>query len=168
MFVTSNVVSSSTNCVAIRLKTGAVLISVTTTLKLCVADKLGEPSALTRTTTSFVLGPCASVGVQTTTPFVELINMPAGNCNSEYVRAFAGMSASIAAFVIVNVANSAIVCVATCGSTGAEFTSLTTIVNVFVALSGGVPSSIAFTITMFVLGPCASVGVHMATPFVAS
>src|ERR1051325_100387 len=153
MFVTSNVVSSSTTCVTIRLNTGAELISATMTLKLCVADKLGEPSSLTRTTTSFVLGPCASLGVQTITPFVELINMPAGNCSSEYVRVFAGMSASMAAFVIVNVANSAIVCVATCGSTGAEFTSLTTTVNVFVALSGGAPSSVTRTITMFVLGP---------------
>ena len=52
------------------------------------------------------------------------------------------------------------------GSTGALFTSLAVTVKVLVALSGGTPLSVATVVKVFVLGPCASVGVQVITPLV--
>src|SRR5438045_8845300 len=53
-------------------------------------------------------------------------------------------------------------------STGALFTSRTTTVKLLVALRGGAPLSVTFTVIRFVLGPCASVGVQVSTPVLAS
>src|SRR5262249_43560093 len=50
------------------------------------------------------------------------------------------------------------------GRTGAEFTSLTTTMKELVALRGGTPSSVTTTVMVLVLGPCASVGVHVIAP----
>src|SRR5262249_21929887 len=49
--------------------------------------------------------------------------------------------------------------------TGAELTSLTSKVKVLVALRLGEPLSYTRTVTEFVLGPSASAGVHVMTPF---
>src|SRR2546429_9594626 len=51
-----------------NVSTGALFTSVTITWKLLVALKLGEPLSNTRTVTTFVLGPCASLGVHVITP----------------------------------------------------------------------------------------------------
>ena len=49
-------------------------------------------------------------------------------------------------------------------SCGAELTSFTTIEMVSLALAEGEPLSVTRIVTLFVLGPCASVGVHVNTP----
>ena len=69
---------------AIAARTGAVFTSFTTTVKLCVAVKVGTPSSATCTEKVFVLGPWASVGVQVMTP-LESIAAPEGAVNV-YVR----------------------------------------------------------------------------------
>src|SRR5439155_10949011 len=48
--------------------------------------------------------------------------------------------------------------------TGALFTSATMMVKLLVALRGGRPLSVTFTVIRLVLGPWASVGVHASTP----
>src|SRR4051794_2541008 len=53
------------------------------------------------------------------------------------------------------------------GKTGALFTSFTTTKKVLVSLKGGEPPSVTRTVIMFVLGPWASVGVHVKMPLVA-
>jgi len=52
------------------------------------------------------------------------------------------------------------------GNTGAVFTSVTTTVNVFVALICGKPLSVTTVVIRLVPGPCASVGVQVITPLV--
>ena len=52
--------------------------------------------------------------------------------------------------------------------TGGEFTSLTTMVKLWVALRLGVPLSLTLTVMRLVLGPWASVGVQVKTPEVGS
>src|SRR6266536_545222 len=74
------------------------------------------------------------------------------------------MSGSLPALVTTNVASAAIVRSPCAGSDGALFTSVTTAVKLFVSLNGGVPLSVTRVVIVFVLGPCASVGVHVITP----
>jgi hypothetical protein len=50
------------------------------------------------------------------------------------------------------------------GNAGGLFTSVTVTIKLFVALSGGVPLSVTRAVITFVLGPCASDGVHVITP----
>ena len=76
----------------------------------------------------------------------------------------AGISESLAVLVTLKVAPSFIVRFVCPGNAGATFTSLTIIVKVFVALNGGEPLSVTDTVRVFVLGPCASVGVQVKTP----
>src|SRR5665213_1258256 len=53
-------------------------------------------------------------------------------------------------------------------NTGAVLTSLTTTVNDLVLLKLGEPLSVTFTVTVLVLGPCASVGVQVMLPLAAT
>ena len=69
-----------------------------------------------------------------------------------------------AAFVTVSSVSSLIVRPICPGNTGAMFTSLTTTTKLFVALNAGTPLSVTTVVNVFVLGPCASVGVHVITP----
>ena len=57
--------------------------------------------SLTDTVTAFVLGPCASVGVQANTPPV-VTDIPLGPDTNAYVNACAGTSPSVALKVNVN------------------------------------------------------------------
>src|SRR6266566_1221745 len=81
------------------------------------------------------------------------------------VRLLAGRSESVAVFVTTNVFSSSIIWSAGTVSTGARFTSVTTTVKLPVSLEGGEPSSVTRTVIRYVLGPCASVGVQVKTPF---
>src|SRR4051794_38949810 len=47
--------------------------ATTTTVKVLVAANVGEPLSVTRTVIVFVLGACATVGVQVKTPLPELM-----------------------------------------------------------------------------------------------
>src|SRR5438046_7587220 len=78
VFVTTNVLSSLIIWSAGTVSTGARFTSVTTTVKLRESLEGGEPSSVTRTVIKFVLGPCASVGVQVNRPLVALMLAPAG------------------------------------------------------------------------------------------
>jgi hypothetical protein len=111
----------------------------------------------------FVLGPCASVGVQTITPELEIV-APAGAAKRVYVRIFGGESLSVAVFVTINVVNSATVVSACEGRIGAVFAGLTMTRKLLVALSGGEPSSVTTVVKVFVLGAWASVGVQLMMP----
>src|SRR5207245_5682058 len=111
-----------------------------TTVKLLVALRLGVPASKTRTVTTLVLGPCASLGVQAIAPFAATVN-PAGPDTSAKVSALAGTSVSVAVALTFNAVSSLIVWLAGMVSTGAVFTSLTTTVKLLLSLSVGVPSS---------------------------
>src|SRR5262245_20667954 len=147
--------------------TGAAFDSLTTTLNVLVLLKPGEPLSVTRTVMLFVLGPCVSTGVQVNTPVFWLMLAPVGApASSEYVNALAGTSASVAVTLKGNAVPSLRACYLTTASTGAIFTSLTITVNVRVSLSGGTPLSVTCAVNVFVLGPCASVGVQVNRPVV--
>src|SRR5205807_2502790 len=49
-------------------------------------------------------------------------------------------------------------------NTGGLFDSRTTIVKIFWSLNGGTPLSVTLTVMVFVLGPCASLGVPEQMP----
>src|SRR3989440_10903730 len=58
--------------------------------------RAGTPLSVTLTLTTFVLGPCASVGVQLIAPLAGLMVMPAGELTKAKVKVLAGRSASVA------------------------------------------------------------------------
>src|SRR6266487_1154575 len=74
---TASVVSSFKVWSAGTVNTGALLTSLTTTLKLLVPLSGGKPLSVTTVVRVFVLGPWASVGSQVIRPLV-LIFAPAG------------------------------------------------------------------------------------------
>src|SRR5258707_120228 len=86
--------------------TGALLASVTTTVKLLVSLDGGAPLSVTRTVIRLVLGPCASVGVQVRTPVLGFRFTPVGADTKLNVNVLAGRSASLAVFVTVSVLSS--------------------------------------------------------------
>src|SRR5204862_446650 len=112
----------------------------------------------------FVLGPCASVGVQLIAPVAGLMVMPAGELPRAKGKVLAGRSASFALAFTFSVVCSAIVWSAGTVNTGARFTSLTITLNVLVTLRAGTLSLPAALPILFVLGPCASVGVQLIAP----
>src|SRR5439155_1312308 len=137
-------------------------------VKLRPSTTLFRSSSVTRTVIRFVLGPCASVGLQVNRPLVALMLAPAGAPGSRLkVRVLAGRSGSVAVFVTTNVLSSSIIWSAGTVRTGARFTSVTTTVKLRASLEGGEPLSVTSTVTRLVLGPCASVGVQVNTPLVA-
>src|SRR5712692_10433577 len=90
-------------------KTGALFTSLTMTVKLLVSLNGGLPSSVTRTVMTLVLGPCASVGVQVSTPVAESSVIPLGPATRANVRMFAGISGSVAVLVTLKVVSSLIV-----------------------------------------------------------
>src|SRR5207244_3923226 len=126
--------------------------------------KGGVPLSVTRTVTVFVLGPWISFGVHVNTPLLALIVAPAGALIKLNDIALAGTSGSLAVIASVNRLPSGMVCGARVANTGALFTSFTTTVKVFKSLRLGTPLSVTRTVTGFVLGPCASLAVHVNTP----
>src|SRR2546425_4757967 len=75
-------------------RVGALFTSVTKIVTVCVVVGLGEPSSLTRTRKLFVLGPCASLGVQLKTPVSGSIVAPLGAPDKLKVKCCAGRSES--------------------------------------------------------------------------
>src|SRR2546427_5555128 len=124
---------------------------------------LGVPSSKTRTVTVLVLGPCASVGVQAMAPDEETVR-PVGPDTNAKLSVLAGRSESVAEAVMLSAVCSTMVCVPGTVRIGAVFTSLTITWKLLVTLMLGVPSSKTRTVTVFVLGPCASVGVQAIAP----
>src|SRR5207249_4712014 len=123
VFVTTNVLSSSIIWSAGTVRTGARFTSVATTVKLRAALVGGGPSSVTRTVIRFVLGPCASVGVQVNTPLVALMLAPPGAPPSRLsADLLAGRSGSVAVFVTTNVLSSLIIWSAGTVNSGARFT----------------------------------------------
>src|SRR5205814_2350916 len=131
---------------------------------LLVALNAGTPLSVTTTVIVFVLGPCASLGVQLIAPLLPLIVMPAGGDTRLNVSVLAGTSASVALAVTASALNSSIVWLAGTLNTGATFTSRTVTVKLLVALNAGTPLSATTTVIVFVLGPCASLGVQLIAP----
>src|SRR5437870_13522362 len=99
VLVTVSVLSSVTVCSGGTVSTGALLASVTTTVKLLVSLNCGAPLSVTRTVIRLVLGPWASVGVQVSTPLLGFRFTPAGAATKLKVRVLAGRSVSLAVFV---------------------------------------------------------------------
>src|SRR2546428_835534 len=139
-------------------------VAWTVTLKLFVAPKFGVPLSVTLTLTTFVLGPCPSVGVQLIAPVAGLMVMPVGALTSAKVKLIAGKSRAGEQASTLSAVCSLIVWSAGTVNTGARFTSLTITWNVLVTLKAGTPLSVTLTLTAFVLGPCASVGVQLIAP----
>src|SRR5204862_185824 len=79
----------------------------------------GTPLSVTTTVIVFVLGPCASLGVQPIAPLLPLIVMPAGGDTRLNVSVLAGTSASVALAVTASALNSSIVWLAGTLNTGA-------------------------------------------------
>src|SRR5438128_652192 len=155
LLVTTSVLSSSIDWSATAASTGALFtsLSATITVKLAVSLKGGEPLSVTRTVMRLVLGRCDSVGVQFSTPLLGSRLTPSGADNRLKVSRLAGRSRSVTVLVTTSVANPWITLYGTTVSTGARFTSLTTTVKLLVALKGGEPLSVTFTVITFVLGP---------------
>jgi hypothetical protein len=129
-----------------------------------VALNGGVPLSVTRVVIVFVLGPCASPGVQVITPELEIV-APDGAANNVYVRVFGGESLSVAVFVTIIVVNSAIVVSPCAGRIGAVFAGLTMTRKLFVALSAGEPLSVTTVVIVFVAKACPAEGVQVMTPF---
>ena len=72
-------------------------------VKLRVSLNGGTPLSVTRTVTVFVLGPCASVGVQLNRPLLGLRLAPESCETRLNVRVLGGISGSLAGIVVVNV-----------------------------------------------------------------
>src|SRR5205823_5317896 len=136
----------------------------TTIVKSLVSFNGGVPLSVTLTVRLFVPGPCASVGVHENTPLAGSMVAPGGGPTRLKVSVLAGRSGSLAVAVTVMSVSSLLVRLLIGFSTGGEFTSLTTTVNVLASLSGGVPLSVTRTVSMLVEGPCASVGVQVNAP----
>ena len=92
------------------------------TTKLFVVLSGGEPLSKARTVTVFVLGRCAGVGVQETTPVGDIVR-PVGKDRSCSVTVFVGTSASLTETFVFKEAPSATNCVAGTVNTGAVFAS---------------------------------------------
>src|SRR5437660_10028981 len=162
--VTASALNSSSVWFPGTVNTGATFTSRTVTVKLLVALKAGTPLSVTTTVIVFVLGPCASFGVQLIAPLLPLIVIPTGGPTRLNVSVLVGTSASVALAVTANALSSSSVWFPGTVNTGATFTSRTVTVKLFVALKAGTPLSVTTTVIVFVLGPCASFGVQLIAP----
>src|SRR5437867_422611 len=168
VLVTTRTLSSLIVWSAGTVSTGALFTSRTTTVKLLVALRGGAPLSVTRTVIKLVLGPCASVGVQGSTQDLASRRTPYGAETRPKLSVLAGRSASLAVLVTTRALSSLFPTRRSSDLTGALFTSRTTTVKLLVALRGGAPLSVTRTVIKLVLGPCASVGVQLSTPVLAS
>src|SRR6266540_858735 len=135
-----------------------------TILNVCVALIDGVPLSVTITVNTFV-EPDGPKTVQSKTPLFGLIVAPAGAPAPKLKsNVFVGKSESVAGAVKVTVWPMKFVRLAIGDSTGAVFTSVTITWKLLVALKLGEPLSKTRTVTVFVLGPCASVGVQAMAP----
>src|SRR5438093_7533868 len=76
--VTVNLLSAAAIRSLVADSAGALFASVTTTVKLLVSLDCGAPLSVTFTVIRLVLGPCASVGVQVSTPLLGSRFTPLG------------------------------------------------------------------------------------------
>src|SRR5439155_1169910 len=83
-------ISTHATRLLIDASTGAVFDSLTNTVKLLVWLRAGSPSSVTLTVIVFVVGPCASVGVQLSTPVVGLSATPDGPLTNSKVSVLDG------------------------------------------------------------------------------
>src|SRR5580765_7008941 len=101
VLVTVNNVNSAIVRFVCAESTGALFVSVTTTVKRFVALRGGDPLSVTTVVIRFVPGPWPSDGVHEMTPLASII-APLGALSSAYVRMIAGISVSVAAFVTIS------------------------------------------------------------------
>src|SRR5438128_2617015 len=127
-------------------------------LQVCVELIDGIPLSVTIKMNAivWVLGACASLGVQAMAPLVEAVSALGPDTNAK-VRVLAGTSPSVAVALTLSKVCSAMVCVPGAVNVGWVFTSVTMTWKLLVALMLGVPLSKTRTVTVLVLGPCASV-----------
>ena len=118
-------------------KTGALLTSFTIIVNEFVLLRLGTPSSVTRMKTTYVNGPCASVGAHENRPLLVRL-APVGIETDENVSVLTGTSTSDAKLVTSNVVSSLTICVLTGVKIGASFTGFT--VNKNEALADVIPS----------------------------
>src|SRR5438094_425154 len=149
--VTASALNSSIVWLAGTLNTGATFTSRTVTVKLLVALNAGTPLSVTTTVIVFVLGPCASVGVQLIAPLLPLIVMPAGGPTRLNVSVLAGTSASVALAVTASALNSSVVKCTRLLTTRRTITSRTVTVKMLVALNAGTPLSVTTTVIVSLL-----------------
>ena len=132
--------------------------------KVCVALIDGVPLSVTITANTFV-EPDGPKTVQLKTPVFALIVAPADAPAPRLKSSeFVGKSESVAVAVKLTVWPMKFVRLAIGASPGALFTSLTVTVKELVALRAGAPLSVTMVVNVFVLGPCASLGVQLITP----
>src|SRR4029453_16584148 len=148
--------------------TGGLFTSLTITVKVRVSLSGGAPLSVTRTVNVFVLGPCASVGVQVKTPVLGSRFAPGGALTRANVNVLDGLPGSVADSVRVRGLPSLIVWLAIGASAGGLFALFTTTtVKLRVALRLGTPLSVTRTVMRLVLGACVSFGVQVNRPVLA-
>src|SRR5205823_617778 len=163
VLVTTRALSSLIVWSAGTVSTGALFTSRSEERRVGVAQRGGVPMSVSRTVIKLVLGPCASVGLQVSTPALAPRRTPVGAETRPKLSLLAGRSASLAVLVTTRALSSLIVWSAGTISTGALFTSRTTTMKLWVALMGGAPLSVTRTVIKLLLGACASVGVQVST-----
>src|SRR6266404_5004597 len=129
----------------IAASTGAVLVGMTATVKLCIALKGGTP--LSETTIMTVFVPiCAEFGVHVKTPLEGLMlalkGAPLLRAN---VSEVGGLSGSLAVLETLSVVPTMTVWFEIGESMGGWLVSTTIIMKACVALKGGVPLSVTIT-----------------------
>src|SRR3954470_15462366 len=149
-------------------RTGGRLTSLTTMEIFRVSVAFGAPLSCTITCTWFVLGPCASEGVQESSPVTGSMDIPEGASGpSSHLSVCAGISGSVAvkerlrgtpSFTLTWAAPETI--------TGGEFTSDTVTVKVWVALKLGEPLSVATTLKVAMEPPSDSPVCQVIRPVV--
>ena len=131
---------------AIDARVGWLLVSITDSVNVLLADITGEPLSVTVTVTLEDVPPKASPGVPVITPVVELIEAHDGSPVALKVSVLDGTSVSLALGVLeVNAVFSVADWSAIGASVGAEFTSFTLIVIVLMCDMLGEPLSVTFT-----------------------
>src|SRR5580704_118035 len=93
VFVTTSGVRPTMVRLVCAGSTGGLFKSLTTTVKLFVALRDGDPLSVTTVVITLVEGACASVGVQVMTPLVSMLAL-AGALTSMYVSVGVGTLAS--------------------------------------------------------------------------
>src|SRR4051812_9171120 len=144
--VNVRVLPSSTVLSGIDASEGAEFVSFTTTVKVCVALRLGVPSSNTRTTIVFVAGPCASVGVHVNAPETGSRLVRSGAETMAKVRLLGGISASEALKLNASTFPSITVLLPIGASVGVAFTSVMVTEKVFASFRGGEPLSVTRTV----------------------
>src|SRR5207247_323691 len=146
VFVTVSVLSSLMVWSGGTVSVGALLSSVTTTVKDLVSFSAGVPLSVTRTVIRLVDRNSVVVGVEVSRAVAESRFTPGGPESRLNVRLLAGRSVALALFVTVSVLSSLMVWSGGTVSAGALLSSVTTTVKDLVSFSAGVPLSVTRTV----------------------